>query len=173
MKTKRKFLSVIIIFLLVGILGCYAKQESNIDVKHQKMIQMYTSYKQKLFPQVKEITVSQVADLKQDHVFVDIRDKREQEVSMLPYAITQDEFEKDIDQYKDKTIVLYCTIGNRSGRYAKKLSEQGITAYNLAGGILAWAWEDNNLQSDQGPTNKVHVYGPRWNLLPDDYDPVW
>ena len=74
---------------------------------------------------------------------------------------------------KNKKIVLYCTIGNRSGRYAKKLRQQKIESYNLVGGILAWAWDEGQLIDSQGLTKRVHVYGARWNLLPNSYEAVY
>jgi len=50
---------------------------------------------------------------------------------MLPGAITSEEFENSIETYGDKTVVVYCTIGNRNGYYARALIERGTRAYDL------------------------------------------
>ncbi|MCK5551872.1 MAG: rhodanese-like domain-containing protein, partial [Deltaproteobacteria bacterium] len=99
--------------------------------------------------------------------------RREQEVSMLPGAITSEEFEGNMEKYQDKTIVVYCTIGNRSGHYTKHLIEKGIRAYNLRGSILAWIHAGQRLVSDGEETRRVHVYGRKWNLAPKEYEAVW
>jgi hypothetical protein len=39
--------------------------------------------------------------------------------------------------------------------------------------VLLWSHEGLPLTSSDGPTRRVHVYGPRWNLLPAGYEAVW
>ena len=54
------------------------------------------------------------------------------------------ELEKD----KDKSIIAYCRVGNRSGLVCRQLVKHGFEkVYNLKGGITAW-------QSDNLPTSK-------------------
>lgn len=79
---------------------------------------------------------------------------------------------------KGKRIVVYCTIGYRSGKYAMELAGQGIRAENLEGGILSWSHAGGPFQvrNDAGlatPTRRVHVYDKGWNLLHPDYEAVW
>lgn len=38
----------------------------------------------------------------------------------------------------DKAYFVYCRSGNRSGQACALMATQGLTAYNLAGGIGAW-----------------------------------
>src|SRR4051812_46166682 len=56
-------------------------------------------------------------------VLIDVRQPREQEVSMLPHAITTAEFAAAFRHGipKGKRLVVYCTIGYRSGKYAQEL----------------------------------------------------
>ncbi len=181
--SKRKFLVGIIIIagiFFINLVCVDKKSNSNQNDQHIKtnkleIIQnMYDGYKQKLFPGISDIRVKDLEKFtKAELLFVDIRDKQEQDVSMIPGAITQQEFENNIELYKNRIIIAYCTIGSRSGRYIKKLKQKDIQAYNLIGGILAWAWANEDLVNANGLTKKVHVYGPKWNLLPENYSAVF
>jgi rhodanese-related sulfurtransferase len=113
-------------------------------------------------------------------VLLDIRQPEEQAVSMLPHAITPKDFaarfRKGIP--KGKRIVVYCTIGYRSGKYAMELAGQGIRAENLEGGMLAWSHVGGpfEVRNDAGlatPTRRVHVFDKGWNFLHPDYEAVW
>ena len=111
---------------------------------------------------------------KEKVILVDNREPEEREVSTIPGSIADKEFEAEIDKYRDAAVVVYCTIGNRSGYYTDRLRQQGIDAYNLKGGVLAWAQAGKLFVDDTGnETNRVHVYGPKWSLLPDGYEPIW
>lgn len=45
----------------------------------------------------------------------------------------------EIDDLKDKEVILYCRSGNRSGQAAMFLESMGFTnTKNLVGGMLAW-----------------------------------
>ena len=135
---------------------------------------MYEDYREG-FPDVPEIDPHALAKAIEDEsvVVVDVRDPREWAVSRIPGAIPKSEFEANKVTYKDRPIVAYCTVGYRSGQFAKSLNDEGFQASNLSGSILAWAHAGQSLVDDQGETRKVHVYGPQWNLLPDGYEPVW
>ena len=50
-------------------------------------------------------------------------------------------FEMQKTDFKENLILVYCTVGCRSGAYTKKLQKQGFNAFNLYGGVLAWALE--------------------------------
>jgi sodium/bile acid cotransporter 7 len=113
-------------------------------------------------------------------VLLDIRQPEEQAVSMLPHAMTLREFAERFRKGipKGKRIVVYCTIGYRSGKYAMELAGQGIRAENLEGGVLAWSHAGGPFQvkNDAGlvtPTRRVHVFDKGWNFLHPDYEAVW
>lgn len=113
-------------------------------------------------------------------VLLDIRQPDEQAVSMLPRSITTREFAERFRKGvpKEKRIVVYCTIGFRSGQYAMQLASQGIRAENLEGGVLAWShvggpFEVRNGAGMATATRRVHVYDKGWNFLHPDYEAVW
>ena len=76
---------------------------------------MYNDYK-KQFPQIKEITPQKYLALsleeKNRFVIVDVRSKKEQQISMIPRSLTEEEFNKKKNLYKNKKILVYCTIGS-------------------------------------------------------------
>jgi rhodanese-related sulfurtransferase len=51
---------------------------------------------------------------------------------------------------REKPVLFYCRSGNRSGMAAVAFREAGYEAYNLAGGITAWAAEGRPLDPDDG-----------------------
>ena len=108
-------------------------------------------------------------------LIVDVRSRRERHVSMLPGSVTVDEFRALYDPRRPQPVVAFCTIGQRSGFFARTLRERGVEAYNLAGGILLWVAEGGTVVDGRSgePTRRVHVYGTRWNLLPSGYEAVW
>jgi rhodanese-related sulfurtransferase len=45
----------------------------------------------------------------------------------------------ELDKYKNKTVLVYCKTGARSGAACKELSNNGFDkVYSLSGGLLAW-----------------------------------
>ena len=136
---------------------------------------MYRNYA-KAFPEVEAISVAELQQWQQqdDVILVDVREPAERFVSILPGAISREDFERDRDRYRHKTIVPYCTIGYRSGLYAQDLQTQGFQVFNLAGSILSWTHAGGTLVDPEGTTtHRVHVYGSQWNLTAAGYEAIW
>jgi len=81
-------------------------------------------------------------------LFVDCRTSFEVGVSRIPGAVTEREFteqlKKDeyrVDELEGIPVVLYCTIGYRSGRLAANLAGDypSLQVANLAGSLLSWS----------------------------------
>jgi len=128
------------------------------------------------YADVPELSVSALVDLmsRENVLLVDVRTPLEQEVSMIPGAVSKDDFEKTKEKHRGQTIVTYCTIGYRSGLYARELQKEGIHVFNLRGSVLAWTHAGHPMiDSKSAETRRVHVYGAEWNLLPHGYTPVW
>ncbi|MGD9721438.1 MAG: rhodanese-like domain-containing protein [Pirellulales bacterium] len=154
--------------------GCRPVSGGSDADKRRQIEERYVVLKQ-AFPAVRDMTVAELIELgeRQALVIVDVRPKEERDVSMIPNAVSEDWFEEHRDQYRDKLVVTYCTIGARSGKYAEALQQEGFDVLNLSGSILAWAHEGRPLIAKGGPTNRVHVYSADWNLLPAGYEAVW
>ena len=104
-------------------------------------------------------------------IYIDVRSIDEQNVSRLPNAITSQEFEKNPTKYKGLNLVAYCTVGYRSGLFAKKYNKYNV--YNLTGGVLAWSHKGGKFFDGKTETKRVHVYNSEWNFLHNDYIAVW
>jgi sodium/bile acid cotransporter 7 len=144
------------------------------SAEYAAMVDMYEEYRADDFPRAPQITVEEYAALADSGavVLVDVRERRERRISIIPGAITRSEFEKRRDQYADRLVVVYCTIGYRSGEYTEEIMDS-VRAANLIGGVLAWAHAGKRFVKGGQPTRKVHVYGRKWNLLPAGYSAVW
>ena len=79
-----------------------------------------------------------------DIQLIDIRTSREYTSGYIKGAININFFDRNfMDQMsklnKEKEIYIYCRSGNRTGKAAARLKEQGSTKiYDLQGGILNW-----------------------------------
>jgi rhodanese-related sulfurtransferase len=145
------------------------------DGERLRRIERYYGLCAKLLPKVPEISAAELAErIKRERLaIVDVREPREQAVSMIPGAMSRADFEARKDEFRDVPIVAYCTLGFRSGKYAAKLRDEGFDAYNLRGAILAWTHTGQPLVDADGETRRVHVYGRKWNLVASGYEGVW
>ncbi len=167
--------SLLVSFSLLLTIACSTPSITySQEWKQQKIATMYSEYARK-FPQVRGITVSNFKRLQQQDkiVLVDVRSPQERAVSIIPGALSLEEFEQNLDRYKDDLIVVYCTIGYRSGKYAQKLQQQGLNILNLEGSLLAWSHIGGKLVNSSGNTQKIHVFSDKWQLIAEDYQPVW
>jgi len=106
---------------------------------------------------------------KSDYIFLDAREQEEFDVSHIAGArnVGYDRFSltKVSDIPKDQKIVVYCSIGYRSEKVAKKLKDAGYTnVYNLYGSLFEWANRGFDLTDTQGrKTQKIHTYNDDWS----------
>lgn len=162
------------LFVFIIEAGCATQKQDNTELK--KIDRMYKLYSLS-FPGIQEISAATLMEWRGRDgviVLVDNREPEEREISIIPGAFTVDEFEARKKELKENKVVVYCTIGSRSGNYTKDLKKEGFDAYNLKGGILAWLQEGGELVDPAGETtNRVHVYGPIWDLAPPEYKAIW
>jgi len=163
------------LFLFLSLAPHSALGDETLTGQQKKEIvyRMYDNYR-KDFPWVKEISPeAAMREMETGKIlFVDTRKPAEMEVSMLPGAITQEEFLKDPARYKDRLVAAYCTISYRSGKFAMEMVEKGIQIYNLRGGLLAWVLEGGKVYDAQGETKRINVYGKEWDYPPKGYESV-
>ena len=180
--------------------------------KRETCHQMWKSYHSK-FPDVDSLTSTEylrdLSDsttgipLSKSYTLVDVRSQAERAVSMIPQAVTLDEFESRVKSSPasnaiDEVVVTYCTIGYRSGLEARRLRDKyGLNVMNLDGIVSythacsaaaahsssAMSREDSGSGHDkimhlvepksQKPTTKVHVFGPAWNQASNSFDAIY
>jgi rhodanese-related sulfurtransferase len=100
-------------------------------------------------------------------IILDVRDKTEFNVSRLKNAlwIGYDDFDLSrIDSIShDQEIIVYCSVGYRSGKIGIELIENGFkNVKNLYGGIFKWANENRPLYKDSTQTLQIHAYNKKW-----------
>ena len=119
-----------------------------------------------------------VAMLKDDVILVDARTAKERNVSRMAQSLSIVEFE---EKYKgdriERPVVVYCTIGARSGKYARSISGR-CRAYNSTGIVpFSFAEEANAgplalVDADGRPATKIHVFARPWDLASERFEAV-
>lgn len=119
-----------------------------------------------------DVSIISVPDFKklnkQDLFVLDAREENEFNVSHLKNARYVGYFWFDMrtvyDIPHDATVVVYCSVGNRSHDIAKKLLKEGYSCvYSLSGGIFEWANQGNPIyKSNSVQTSEVHPYNNKW-----------
>jgi sodium/bile acid cotransporter 7 len=144
------------------------------DARRARVQAMYRDY-QREFADVQDIAPAEAMALFDAGraLFVDVRGEKEQDVSMLPGAVTEQEFLSRPERYRDMVVIGYCTISYRSGKLAARLKARGIAMLNLEGGLLAWVHAGGKVFDRTGETRRIHVYCRKWDLGPQSYHPVW
>lgn len=98
-------------------------------------------------------------------ILIDARTPEEFLVSHLKGSIR---YEDGIIQNlpKDQPILIYCTLGVRSNRVAKQLSDQGYKVYDMKDGIIGWVNNEFPLVDSDGlTTQNVHTYSKNFSSL--------
>jgi rhodanese-related sulfurtransferase len=98
---------------------------------------------------------------------LDTRELEEYGVSHLPGAIhfgyNQPKWSTLFMVDKEKTVVVYCSVGYRSERIGEELLKRGYKkVYNLYGGIFDWVNQGYTVFRGDKATNKVHPYNKSW-----------
>lgn len=122
----------------------------------------------KKYPTVASISTQSLKEKIEQHqplTIIDVRQAEEFSVSHLPEAINVSDARK-IDLPFDTTIIVYCSVGLRSARFAEKITERGYTnVYNLHGSIFEWADKGYPLRRGEQSVSVVHPYNKKWGKL--------
>lgn len=112
-------------------------------------------------------------DTRRPPILLDAREVEEYAVSHLPGAHPVDP-DAGVDALlasilgaeAGRPVVVYCSVGVRSGAVAKRLIQAGIgEVYNLEGSIFRWANEGRPLVRNGEPVREVHPYSFTWGRL--------
>lgn len=98
-----------------------------------------------------EINISELAAWdKNSYNLIDIRDEMAYSYGHLPGAVNIpfEQLAACINEIDAKKVVVYCKKGDTSLEAAAMLTEQGIDAYSLTGGYMAWLMETMKPVSD-------------------------
>lgn len=130
------------------------------------------------YPDVPSIETDSLATLLADTtsphpLLLDVRSPEEYAVSHLPGARrvnpTADSLPSLDSLATEASIVVYCSVGYRSARFAHRLRHQGLTkVVNLRGSIFRWANEGRPVYRDGQEVTAVHPYNRTWGHLLDD-----
>lgn len=114
----------------------------------------------------------------QSIILVDVRSDEERQVSMLPHAISLEDFRKlDLSSSHplgtpQRLIIPYCTLGGRSYWASRTLLREGRAVRNYRAGIIGWTRANLPLVTPDGvPTNRLHRYWT-WFTVPECYDTI-
>lgn len=119
------------------------------------------------------ISVEELIDLQKDGnvALLDAREFEEYEVSHIKnslfvgYSAYSPEMVSATIKDLSTPIVVYCSVGVRSGKISEKLKSDGFTdVRNLYGGIFEWKNKHNPVfDSEEKETEKVHAYSKSWS----------
>jgi len=102
-------------------------------------------------------------------LLLEAREKREYDGSHLKDAVFVGYNELNLSLLnqtdKNRPIVVYCSVGYRREKVAKKLQTQGFkNVQNLYGGIFKWTNEGTAVFNKEGKTCAVHAYNRTWGM---------
>ena len=128
---------------------------------------MAKSMADKTVPIIKSSQVVKLQQKAKDIIFLDARETKEYEMSHIKNSIHigYDDFDKKNLKNVDKnaTVVIYCSVGYRSGKIGKQLREMGYTSvFNLYGGLFDWANNGNKVYKNSVEVQAVHPYNKKW-----------
>lgn len=147
-----------IFFLISTLFG------QEVDPKYQKMLHRFYDEDFKTISPEK----AQKLLYHENVYFLDIREKKEFQVSHIPGAMYVGYDHLDWDAInripRDARIIVYCSIGARSQKIGKRLLEKNFKhVENLYGGLFLWANQERPMINKNGlPTSYIHGYSPTW-----------
>ena len=124
-------------FTFVTLMGQQSVSSDELtDAARRKKIENLYSESLTGFSAVLDVSPQQAMNLISDQksIFIDIRQRYERKVSMLPGSISKKQYEENFKSYQDHIKIAYGTISHRSAKFVQNLQQEGIPVYNLRGG---------------------------------------
>jgi rhodanese-related sulfurtransferase len=129
------------------------------------------------YPQVRLLAAEELAGWLKDSrrvppLLLDVRAPAEYAVSHLPGARRVDPAARPARVLagvpRETPIVVYCSVGYRSSRFAERLRRAGFTqVWQLDGSLFGWANAGYPLAQGDRPATKVHPFNEHWGQLLD------
>ena len=125
-----------------------------------------------------KVELAQPEDVSDSTLVLDSRELPEYVVSHIEGAlhIGYDDFDLAVLDSVDlnQPIIIYCSVGYRSGKIGEKLIEHGYTdVRNLYGGLFNWVNTGHSVVNHEGPTQKIHTYNKRWSQWVTKGEKTW
>jgi rhodanese-related sulfurtransferase len=155
---KKVLLSLLALLLVVVTLQVFMK-----DWAYDKVVNGLISKR------VEIIKPAEIEDLS-NYLVLDTRGRNEFEVSHLPGAIWvgYKEFKlQEVSALQDvqKPVLLYCSVGKRSGDIGEQLLDAGYKdVKNLYGGIFKWVNDGKEVVNENGATQQIHAFSKTWGI---------
>lgn len=131
----------------------------------------------KTFPDVPQLSTERLAELlveDADVMLLDARSKEEFETSHLHGAIRATSVRAArralvAAEGAKPIVVVYCSVGYRSSRLARRLRSQGVeNVFNLEGSLFKWANEGRPVHRGPQQVRSVHPFDEDWGELLDE-----
>lgn len=98
-------------------------------------------------------------------ILIDVREADEYAVSHLPGAVNIIS-SVEVNYPTNTSIVVYCSVGIRSAKFARELEGRGFTrVVNLRGSIFQWGNKGYRLIRGNKDVQEVHPFNKRWSKL--------
>ena len=143
---KPVILALLIVFMVPAVLNGCLRREAEVASPENK-------------PIIEDVNLEEAYALivdnlsNPDFVIIDVRTPEEYASGHIEDAINMDFYAEDFDDQldkldRDKTYLIYCRSGSRSGKALDKMEALGFQeVYNMLGGIVNW--ERTNLPTVQ------------------------
>lgn len=166
-----------------------SRNEGNVpqddDATRKQDAEALLSRMESLFPEIPAVTATDLNNLHEQHtqgdislLLIDVREAEEQATSTLRDALPPAAAEEKLatmDEHRAH-VVCFCTVGARSGAYARKLQHRFAGAHVLNYSVLRHVWAGGELVAHQGDSatcSRVHVFSSSYrHLVPGTVQPV-
>jgi|GEM_PF-832847 len=174
---RRPVIAMMLALFAVSSAPAYAGDTASamLDRFHDDLVPRYAG--------VVHLSTADMATMNPDDVVLfDVRKPSEYDVSRIdgairvsPSASAADFLDDHAGVIRGRTVVFYCSVGERSSRLAQGVMSRGAEAeavYNLAGGIFKWHNEFRDVVAANGDTTAIHPFNRRWGRLLERQDAI-
>ena len=174
-KVIKKYVPAFALFIILILTSMNINSSSKEKTSNKGLSATHTVIS-KRYATVPHLTTNDVIKMdKNSYVIFDVREKDEYAVSHIKNAIQVDPsidtssfYKKYAQQIKDKTIIVYCSVGARSSKLAANLldaNKDELKIYNLERGIFGWHNESRPLFQTSHSTEFIHPYNSIWGRM--------
>lgn len=152
--------------MLLSSIGWAAAQGASLPAIERTIVARFD------VPWISTATLAQRLQSQEELVLLDVREHAEFEISTIQGARRVNPDATDLQRYiqPGRPIVVFCSVGYRSGELGRRLLDAGASrVQNLRGGIFTWANEGRPLARRDGraweAASQVHPYDENWGQL--------